>query len=112
MIVLDEHLKRQVLKADIVAWYPGQVISVSNLRSESIIKDEVIPTLLLKMVQPTFVTINSTDFWKKALRMPAIALSMLLCLKSKFARFPEFCVVYFAYLILKQKLCEWERLFT
>jgi hypothetical protein len=43
------------------------VVSVSGLRSESIIKDEAIPTLLLRVVQPTFVTINIADFWKKAL---------------------------------------------
>lgn len=67
MIVLDEHLKRQSLRADIMAWYPGQVVSVSGLRLESIIKDEAIPTLLLRMVRPTFVTINIADFWKKAL---------------------------------------------
>jgi len=67
VIVLDEHLKRQSIRADIMAWYPGQVISVSNLRSASIIKDEAIPTLLLKVVKPTFVTINVTDFWKKAM---------------------------------------------
>jgi hypothetical protein len=55
------------MKMGIMAWYPGQVIAVSTLRSESIIKDEAIPTLLLRVVRPTFVTINVRDFWKKAL---------------------------------------------
>lgn len=50
-----------------MAWYLGQVVSVSGLRAESIIKDEAIPTLLLKVIQPIFVTINIADFWKKAL---------------------------------------------
>ena len=66
MIVVDENLHDQRIMAAIFAWYPGQVVSVVTLRPRSLIKDEAIPTLLLNATQPTFVTINVTDFWKKA----------------------------------------------
>ena len=65
MIVLDEHLSDPLIMAGISAWFPGQVIPVIKLRLESLIKDDAIPTLLRKVVEPTFVTINVTDFWKK-----------------------------------------------
>lgn len=65
MIVLDEHLHGHSIMAAISAWFPGQVIPIINLRPGSLIKDDVIPTLLHKAVQPTFVTINVTDFWKR-----------------------------------------------
>ena len=66
MIVLDENLKSQSIMTAIMAWYPGKVISISILRTGSLIKDEAIPALLGKLVRPTFVTINVKDFWKKA----------------------------------------------
>jgi len=65
MIVLDEHLHDPVIVAAISRWFPGQVIPVINLRPRSLVKDDVIPTLLRRVAQPTFVTINVTDFWKK-----------------------------------------------
>jgi hypothetical protein len=65
MIVLDEHLHDPVIMAAISKWHTGQVIPVISLRFGSIIKDDVIPTLLRRAIQPTFVTINVTDFWKK-----------------------------------------------
>ena len=65
MIVVDENLHDRRIMAAISAWYPGQVVSVVTLRPRSLIKDEAIPTLLLNATQPTFVTINVTDFWKK-----------------------------------------------
>ncbi len=65
MIVLDEHLYDPLIIADISSWYSGQVIPLIKLRPGSIIKDDVIPILLRKGVEPTFVTINVTDFWKK-----------------------------------------------
>jgi hypothetical protein len=66
MIIVDENLHDQRIMEAISAWYPGQVVSLVTLRPGTVIKDEAIPTLLLKAVQPTFVTINVTDFWKKA----------------------------------------------
>ena len=46
------------------AWYPGQVLPITALRPRTIIKDEAIPALLRGAAQPTFVTINITDFWE------------------------------------------------
>lgn len=65
MIVLDEHLHDPVIMSGISAWFPGRAIPLIKLRPGSLIKDEVIPALLRKLVEPTFVTINVTDFWKK-----------------------------------------------
>lgn len=63
MIVVDENLHSRSLMAAIAKWYQGQVISVTALRPGTIIKDEAIPALLLTVNQPTFVTINTNDFW-------------------------------------------------
>ncbi|OGO40124.1 MAG: hypothetical protein A2Z03_12220 [Chloroflexi bacterium RBG_16_56_8] len=65
MIVVDENLHDQRILSAIAAWYSGQVISVTALRPRSVIKDEAIPTLLRQAVQPTFVTINAEDFWRR-----------------------------------------------
>jgi hypothetical protein len=66
MIVLDENLHDPLLIGAIAAWYPGQVVSLTTLRPDSLIKDEAVPTLLLRATQPTFLTINVNDFWKKS----------------------------------------------
>jgi hypothetical protein len=65
MIVLDEHLHGHAIMTAISTWFPGQVIPIINLRPGSLIKDDVIPTLLHKATYPTFVTINVKDFWKR-----------------------------------------------
>jgi len=65
MIVLDENLHDQRIIEAVSTWYPGQVVSVTSLRPQSVIKDDAIPTLLRKTTQPTFVTINVDDFWRK-----------------------------------------------
>jgi hypothetical protein len=65
MIVLDENLHDRRIIAAISTWYPGRVVSVTTLRPQSVIKDEAIPDLLRKVAQPTFVTINVSDFWKR-----------------------------------------------
>jgi len=65
MIVLDEHLTKESLKIAIARWYKGQVRFIKPLRFGTLIKDEVIPTLFRQLKQPTFVTINWSDFWKK-----------------------------------------------
>jgi hypothetical protein len=66
MLIIDENLHDQRIMAAISTWHPGQVISVVMLRPGTVIKDEAIPGLLLTATQPTFVTINAPDFWKKA----------------------------------------------
>ena len=65
MIVLDEQLLGRGLERDIAQWYHGTVQFITDLRPHTIIKDEAIPVLLRRQAQPTFVTINERDFWRK-----------------------------------------------
>lgn len=65
MIVIDESFQDKRIIRSIGDWYPGQVISVMDLRPATLIKDDGIITLLNKVKQPTFVTINVEDFWLK-----------------------------------------------
>lgn len=63
MIVLDEQLKNAGVVEQIDQWYRGRVVNVTSLRPGTVIKDEAIPLLLRQVGDPTFVTINTTDFW-------------------------------------------------
>ena len=65
MIVLDEQLLGRNLDSEIAKWYPGTVRFITDLRPNTVIKDHAIPELLRQQNQPTFVTINTTDFWRK-----------------------------------------------
>ena len=65
MIILDEQLLGRGLERDIAQWYRGTVQFITDLRPHTIIKDEAIPVLLRRQAQPTFVTINERDFWRK-----------------------------------------------
>ena len=65
MIVLDEQIHGPRIRSPISKWYKGQVISIRELRSASTIHDDAIPNLLRTVSQPTFVTINGSDFWLK-----------------------------------------------
>jgi len=79
MIVLDENIHTLRVIQTIHNWYRGPVLSVTTLRPGTIIKDEAIPSLLLKVSQPTFVTINVTDFWRRTRPHPdycVIAISL------------------------------------
>ncbi len=67
MIVLDEQLLGRNLELEIAKWYPGAVQLITDLRPNTVIKDDVIPKLLRQQNQPTFVTINKKDFWRKVL---------------------------------------------
>lgn len=78
MIVLDEELQGLGLEETISRCYRGSVILIKELRPGTVIKDEVIPALLRKVKQPTFVTINTTDFWR---RVAAEKSYCLVCLK-------------------------------
>lgn len=64
MIVVDENIHSREIMASIAAWYRGQVVSITQLRPGSIIRDDAIPALLLHLSQPTFVTTNVDDFWQ------------------------------------------------
>jgi hypothetical protein len=65
MIVLDEQLLGRNLELEIAKWYQGTVQFIMDLRPNTVIKDDAIPALLRLQNQPTFVTINERDFWKK-----------------------------------------------
>lgn len=65
MIVLDEQLLGRDLDQTIGEWYHGTVQFVIDLRPNTIIKDDAIPQLLRQQNQPTFITINEKDFWRK-----------------------------------------------
>ncbi|ODS34557.1 MAG: hypothetical protein SCARUB_00292 [Candidatus Scalindua rubra] len=65
MIVLDEQLLGRNIEVEIAKWYRGAVQFISDLRPNTVIKDDAIPELLRQQNQPSFVTINETDFWRK-----------------------------------------------
>ena len=65
MIVLDEQLLGRGIENAVSHWYPGAVRFITDLRPGTIIKDEAIPTLLAQESEPTFVTINISDFWQR-----------------------------------------------
>ena len=78
MIVLDENLSHRPYVRDvIVKWYAGKVVIIRDLRPGSRILDEAIPVLLAQQKQPTFVTTNVTDFWR---RVPADRRYCIICL--------------------------------
>lgn len=65
MIVLDEQLLGYGLDTQIQRWYRGTVTAITHLRPGTVIKDEAIPTMLQAARQPTFVTLNVADFWRR-----------------------------------------------
>jgi hypothetical protein len=65
MIVLDEHLLQVALRAEVARWHHGAVIGIPELRPGTHVLDDAIPALLRSVRQPTFVTINVTDFWRR-----------------------------------------------
>jgi hypothetical protein len=65
VIVLDEQLLGRNLELKISRWYRGAVRFIINLRPNTVIKDDAVPRLLRQQLQPTFVTINERDFWRK-----------------------------------------------
>jgi hypothetical protein len=77
MIVLDEQLQGLGLEDAIARWYRGAVFIVKKLRPGMVIKDDAIPTLLRQLKQPTFVTIDSIDFWRP---VPADNAYCIVCL--------------------------------
>ena len=78
MIILDEELQGLGLEKAISAWYRGVVLLIKRLRPGTVIKDDAIPALLRKVKQPTFVTINHADFWRRAVAERSFC---LVCLK-------------------------------
>lgn len=64
MIVLDEQLVNVRIGELVTQWYRGRVCYITDLRPQTLIKDDSIPVLLHQVRQPTFVTINVDDFWQ------------------------------------------------
>lgn len=100
MIILDEQLLGRNLEQAIGKWYQGNVCFITDLRPNSIIKDEAIPMLLPKESQPTFITINERDFWRKVVinecfcvvcfNLPDSRASEIAILLRRLFRCPEF----------------------
>jgi hypothetical protein len=65
MIVLDEQLLSYGVREPIARWYHGAVLAITQLRPQTVVRDDAIPVLLRAAKHPTFVTINITDFWRK-----------------------------------------------
>ena len=86
MIVLDEQLQGLGLEDAIARWYRGAVFVVKKLRPGMVIKDDVIPALLRQLKQPTFVTIDYLDFWR---RVPADSAYCIVCLELPTERVEE-----------------------
>lgn len=78
MIVLDEELQGLNLEDRLSSWYRGTILIIKDLRPGTVIKDDAIPDLLRRTRQPTFITINHTDFWR---RIPANGAYCVVCLK-------------------------------
>ena len=76
MIVLDEQLQGLGPEEAIARWYRGAVLIVKKLRPGRVIKDEAIPALLRQLKQPTFITIDYMDFWR---RVPADNAYCIVC---------------------------------
>ncbi|MBI3756514.1 MAG: hypothetical protein HY267_00905 [Deltaproteobacteria bacterium] len=89
MIVLDENLLGLRLDNSIAAWYPGRVCSVTDLRSNTVIKDEAIPQLLQRLKGTTFVTTNGADFWKRVLAHARYSIVCLSLPNERLREVPE-----------------------
>jgi hypothetical protein len=76
MIVLDEQLLGRRIDREIAKWYRGRVVFITDLRPDTVIKDEAIPGLLCRQKQATFITINEKDFW---LKVPADSRYCIIC---------------------------------
>jgi hypothetical protein len=72
MIVLDEQLLGRDIELYIAAWYAGAVLLVTDLRPNTVIKDDAIPALLRhpqlrtkaqRMGKVIHVTDNETSYY-------------------------------------------------
>ena len=83
MIVLDEQVADPRIIQAIEHWYPGKVIGINDARPSSQVLDDVIAALLGRLKDPTFVTINYDDFWRK---IPAHKRYCVICIKLPIER--------------------------
>ncbi len=89
MIILDEQLLEHDIEANISKWYGGAVRFVTELRPNTIIKDDAIPQLLRQQNQATFITINEKDFWRKVAISEQFCVVCLTLLDSRTHEIPE-----------------------
>src|SRR5437660_9212280 len=88
MIVLDEQLLDADLPARIKRWYRGNVTNILQLRPGTLIPDDAIPALLRSVRQPTFVTINVTDFWRRMAPDPHLAITCFALIDRQIGMIP------------------------
>ncbi len=86
MIVLDENILGEIVIDGLKAWYKGKVVSINKLRADTVVKDDAVPTILRTVKQPTFLTTNVSDYWRK---MPAHAAYCMICFDLPNERIPE-----------------------
>jgi hypothetical protein len=77
MIVLDEQLLSYGVRDPMARWYRGRVLAITQLRPQTVIRDDAIPMLLRAARQPTFVTINVGDFWRRLSPDPRFCLACI-----------------------------------
>ncbi len=70
-------------------WYPGKVISIKEVRPQTRVPDDVISALMHHLKDPTFVTINHTDFWGVVRPHPAYCIICLKLPSKKVREVPE-----------------------
>ena len=65
MMILDDNLDAQDVLVPLRRWLKGKVMFLRDLRAGTLIKDDAVPMLLTQQKQPTFLTTNVTDFWRR-----------------------------------------------
>ena len=111
MIVLDEQLLGRNIEQEISKWYGGKVLYIVDLRPNTIIKDDAIPGLLCQQNQPTFVTINEKDFWRKVDINERFCVICLVLPDSRVLEISNLLKQFFIYQFSKQKQIEWVKSF-
>ncbi|NUO78839.1 hypothetical protein HUU05_02085 [candidate division KSB1 bacterium] len=76
MIVLDENIFGRIVVKGLTTWYKGQLTSINELRVNTVVKDDAVPVILRTVKQPTFITTNVSDYWRK---MPAHKAYCMIC---------------------------------
>jgi hypothetical protein len=90
MIVFDENVHQQRIMASVAAWYRGRVLSITALRPGTLIMDEAIPAILRRVSQPTFVTTNVEDFWRRVPADPRYGIMCVVLPSGRLYELPPF----------------------
>jgi hypothetical protein len=99
MIVLDENIFDYDFLPEYKSWYKGKITTIRDLRVGTLIKDDAIPTILRSVKQPTFVTTNVFDFWR---RLPAHNAYCIICFELPNERIREISGALRKILLLKE----------